>query len=74
MTHAQRLQYQREYYRTHKAEAQAYYQKNREKKKEYNWKYYRKNKFMWKEVYTPRAELKAIKKGAAECMKKKDTK
>ena len=62
MTHAQRLQYQREYYRTHKEQAKAYYQKNREKKLAYNKKYYKENKFMWEDFYTPRQKIRDAKK------------
>ena len=62
MTHAQRLQYQREYYYAHKEQAKAYYQKNREKKRAYNKKYYKENKFMWEDFYIPRAIAKEEKK------------
>lgn len=65
MTHLQRLEYQREYYRTHKAEQHAYYMKNREKSKAYHKKYYRENKWRWEDFYKPRA----IIKGAREEMK-----
>jgi len=62
MTHLQKIEYQREYYRTHKEQAKAYYEKNREKYKKYFHKYYKDNKWRWEDFYTPRA----IRKGADE--------
>ena len=62
MTHIQKLEYQRKYHRTHKEQAKAYYQKNKERINAYSRKYYRENKFMWEDIYTPRA----IRKGADE--------
>ena len=51
MTHLQRLEYQREYNRKHKAERKAYYQKNKEKINAYSRKYYRENKWLWEDFY-----------------------
>ena len=61
MTHLKRMEYQREYYRTHKAEARAYYKKNRARYIAYSRKYYREHKAMWEDFYTPRAIVKAAK-------------
>lgn len=58
MTHLQRLEYQREYNRKHKAERKAYYQKNKEKINAYSRKYYRKNKWLWEDIYNVRAIIK----------------
>lgn len=63
MTRLQRIEYQREYYSTHKAEARAYHQKNREKRNAYSRQYYKQNKWKWEDFYSPRA----IVKGAKEC-------
>lgn len=62
MTHLQRLEYQRNYYRTHKAEAKAYYEKVKDKRKAYNKRYYRENKWKWEEIYIPRGIVRDAKK------------
>lgn len=62
MTHLQRLEYQREYHRTHKKQAKAYYERNRDKYKKYCREYYQDNKWKWEDFYRPRA----IRKGADE--------
>lgn len=68
MTHVQRLEYQRNYYYTHKEQAKAYYKKTKKKRQAYNKKYYQENKWKWEEFYTPRAMLKAAKEQEeAEC-------
>lgn len=58
MTHQQRLEYQREYNRTHKEQRKAYYEKNKEKYHAYCRRYYRKNKWLWEDFYN----IKAITK------------
>ena len=68
MTHVQRLEYQRNYYRTHKEQAKAYYEKTKKKRQAYNKKYYRQNKWKWDEIYIPRQIVKQAKKQEeAEC-------
>ena len=68
MTHVQRLEYQREYYYTHKEQYKAYAKKNKKKIQAYNKKYYRENKWKWEEVYIPRQIVKQAKKQEeAEC-------
>lgn len=62
MTHLQKLEYQREYYRTHKEQAKAYARKNQKKIQSYNKKYYRENKWKWEEFYIPRQIVKQAKK------------
>ena len=62
MTHLQRLEYQRKYAATHKEQSKAYYQKNKKRINAYSRKYYKENKFMWEEFYTPRAIIKAARK------------
>lgn len=62
MTHQQRLEYQREYYRTHKEQAKAYYERNKAKYKKYSREYYQDYKWKWEDFYIPRA----IKKAANE--------
>lgn len=62
MTHAQRLEYQRNYYYTHKEQYKAYAKKNKKKIQAYNKKYYRENKWKWEEVYIPRQIVKQAKK------------
>lgn len=64
MTHYQKLEYQRQYHKEHREQEKAYYEANREKYNEYCRNYYRKNKMMWKEVYSPEAQIRAIIKGA----------
>jgi hypothetical protein len=66
MTHVQRLEYQREYYRTHKEQYKAYAKKVQKKRQAYNRKYYRENKWKWEEFYIPRAIVKAAKKQEAQ--------
>ena len=61
MTHYQKLEYQRRYNAEHKEQLKAYYQKNKEKINAYCKKYYRENKELWQEVYTPRAIIKGAK-------------
>ncbi len=65
MTHVQRLEYQREYYRTHKEQYKAYARKNKKKIQAYNKKYYRANKWKWEENYIPRQIVKQAKKQEA---------
>lgn len=72
MTHVQRLEYQRNYYYTHKEQAKAYYQKTKKKRQAYNKKYYRENKWKWEEFYTPRAIAKEAKKLEEERCKTQD--
>jgi len=62
MTHLQRLEYQREYNRTHKEERKAYYEKNRDKYRAYCKKYYQENKDLWEDFYRPRAIIRGAKK------------
>lgn len=61
MTHVQRLEYQRNYYRTHKEQAKAYYEKTKKKHQVYNKRYYRENKWKWEEIYIPRQIVKQAK-------------
>ena len=61
MTHYQKLEYQRRYNAEHKEQLKAYYQKNKEKINAYSKKYYRKNKDMWQDIYSPRAIIKGAK-------------
>ena len=61
MTHYQRLEYQREYNKTHKEQAKRYYEKNREKYNAYSRNYYKKNKTKWIDIYLPRAIVKGAK-------------
>lgn len=62
MTHYQKLEYQRRYNAEHKEQLKAYYQKNKKKINAYSKKYYRENKDMWKDIYSPRQIVKQSKK------------
>lgn len=54
MTHLQRLEYQREYNKTHKEERKQYYSKNKARINAYSKKYYRQNKWRWQDIYNVR--------------------
>lgn len=72
MTHVQRLEYQRNYYYTHKEQAKAYYERTKKKRQAYNKKYYRENKWKWEEFYIPRQIVKQAKKLEEEKCKTQD--
>lgn len=49
MTHLQRVEYQREYNKSHKEQLREYYDKNKAKINAYSRKYYRRNKWRWED-------------------------
>lgn len=68
MTHLQKIQYQREYWRTYKEQAREYYRKNRDKINAYSRKYYRQNKWRW-EDYNARQIVKEARE-ESKCLEK----
>ena len=62
MTHLQKLEYQREYYRTHKEQQLTYQKKYRQRNADYHKRYYRENKWKWEDFYHPRQKIKEANK------------